>query len=51
MTIVSKDDVDKTLGFLYNEHTVASYRSALTPFIGTELTVASIQKSVAGWAG
>ena len=51
MTVVSKDDVDKTLGFLYNRHTVTNYRSTLLPFVGTELTAPSVQKVVAGWAG
>ena len=49
MSTVSKQDVDKVVNFLYNRHTIATYRSALGELVGKELTTPAIQKVVAGW--
>jgi len=49
MSIVSNDDVDKVVNFLYNIHTVETYRSALSDFVGIELTATNVQKIVATW--
>jgi len=50
MRAVTDGDVDKVLGFLYNRHTIATYRSALQEFVGIALDSQSIQAVVAGWS-
>jgi len=51
MAIITKADVDKTLGFVYNIHTQANYRSHLSHFIGVDASAEAIQAVVSEWHG